>query len=143
MRRSTHEFRHSHSRVITRWDIRDILVSFNSGLIYRHVSESFEMSWEQVESVEDKTNVLFTLSFSSCLVLSRRECKLGINGWAVSSSQQGFVLHWVQIFLISYKILDFVQNFPQVLSFFKNLWYFSNFLKYQLLLEFCLSYPPS
>ncbi len=56
---------------ITRRDIRDILISFDSGMIYRHVSESFEMRQEQVESVEDEMNVPFTLSFSSCLVLSR------------------------------------------------------------------------
>ncbi len=61
---------------LTRQDIRDILVSFDSGLIYRHVSES-ETRWEQVESVEDKTNVSFTLSFLSCLMLSRWECKPG------------------------------------------------------------------
>ncbi len=54
---------------ITKQDIRDILVSFDSGLIYQLVSESFETRQEQVESVEDKTNILFTLSFSSCLVL--------------------------------------------------------------------------
>ncbi len=63
---------------ITRQDIRDTLIFFDSKLIYRHVSESFETRWEHVESVEDDTNVPFTLSFSSCLVLSRRECKLGI-----------------------------------------------------------------
>ncbi len=62
---------------ITRQDIRDIHVCFDSGLIYRHVSESFEMRREQVESVVDETNVLFALSFSSCLT-SRRECKPGI-----------------------------------------------------------------
>ncbi len=59
-------------------DIRDILVSFDSGLIYRHVSESFETRPQQVKIVEDETNVPFTLSFSSCLMLSRRECKPGI-----------------------------------------------------------------
>ncbi len=63
---------------ITRQDIRDILVSLNSGLIYRHVSENFEMRQEQVESVEDETNQPFTLSFSSFLMLSRWECKPGI-----------------------------------------------------------------
>ncbi len=64
---------------ITRQDIRDILTSFDLGLIYQHVSESFETRQEQVESVEDEINVLpFTLSFSSCLMLSRRECKPGI-----------------------------------------------------------------
>ncbi len=52
---------------ITRQDIWDILVSFDLGLIYRHVSESFETRQEQVESMEDETNVPFTLSFSSCL----------------------------------------------------------------------------
>ncbi len=36
------------------------------------------MRREQVESVEDKTNVPLTLSFSSCLVLFQRECKPGI-----------------------------------------------------------------
>ncbi len=58
---------------ITRQDIRDILISFNSGLIYRHVSESFETRREQVESVEDEANIPFM--FLSCLVLSRRESK--------------------------------------------------------------------
>ncbi len=33
---------------------------------------------EQVESVEDETNVPFLLSFLSCLMLSRQECKPGI-----------------------------------------------------------------
>ncbi len=60
---------------ITRQDIRDILISFDSGLIYRHVSKSFETRREQVDSVKNETNVPFTLSFSSCLVLSWRECK--------------------------------------------------------------------
>ncbi len=63
---------------ITRWDIRDILVSFDSGLIYQHVSESFEIRLEQVENVTDKTNVLFTLSLSSGLVPFQWECKRGI-----------------------------------------------------------------
>ncbi len=63
---------------ITRQDIRDILISLDSGLIYWHVSESFKTRREQVESVEDEANVPFTLSFLSCLVLSRRECKPGI-----------------------------------------------------------------
>ncbi len=57
---------------------RDILISFYLGLIYQHVSESFEMKQEQVENVTDKTNIPFTLSFSSHLVLSRQKCKLGI-----------------------------------------------------------------
>ncbi len=65
---------------IMRQNIRDILISFDSGLIYQHVSKKFEMRREQVESVEDKMNVPFTLSFSSCLALSRRECKPGIRG---------------------------------------------------------------
>ncbi len=60
---------------------QDILVSFDSGLIYQHVSESFKTRREQVKSVEDETNVPFTLSFSSCFVLSQRECKPGINVW--------------------------------------------------------------
>ncbi len=63
---------------IMRQDIRGILISFDLGLIYQHVSESFETRREQVESVEDETNVPLTLSFLSCLVLSRRECKPGI-----------------------------------------------------------------
>ncbi len=78
--------------LITRQDIRDILVSFDSGLIYRHVSESFETRREQVENVEDETNVPCTISFSSCFVLSRRECKPGINNQMpdiMSRSPQG------------------------------------------------------
>ncbi len=59
---------------ITRQDIWEIFISFDSGLIYWHVSESFETRQEQVKSMEDKTNAPLTLSFSSCLVLSRREC---------------------------------------------------------------------
>ncbi len=51
---------------------RDILV------IYRHVSENFEMKQEQVENMTDKTNVPFTLSFLSHRMLSWRECKPGI-----------------------------------------------------------------
>ncbi len=64
--------------LIMRQDIREILISFDSGLIYRHDSKSFEMRWEQVGSVEDEKNLPFTLAFSSCLVLSRWECKAGI-----------------------------------------------------------------
>ncbi len=63
---------------ITRQDIQDILISFDSGLIYRHVSESFKTRREQVESLEDETNVPFKLLFLSCLVLSQWECKPGI-----------------------------------------------------------------
>ncbi len=63
---------------IMRKDIRDILVFFDSWLIYRYVSESFETRREQVASMENETNVPFTLSFSSCLVLSRWECKQSI-----------------------------------------------------------------
>ncbi len=80
-RRNTHECKHSHSCVgivDNEQDIRDILVSFDSGLIYRHVSDRFETRREQVESVEDETKVPFTLSFLSYLVLSRQECKPGI-----------------------------------------------------------------
>ncbi len=36
-----------------RWDIWDILVSFDLGLIYQHVSESFGSRQEQVENVTD------------------------------------------------------------------------------------------
>ncbi len=50
---------------------RDILVFFDSGLIYRHVSERFETRQEQVENLTDKTNVPFTLLFSSRAVLTR------------------------------------------------------------------------
>ncbi len=63
---------------ITRQDIQDILVSFDSRLIYQHDTESFKTIQEQVESVEDETNVPLTLSFSSCLVLFKGECKPGI-----------------------------------------------------------------
>ncbi len=63
---------------ISRQDIRDILISFDSGLIYWHVTESFETIREQVENMKDETNVPFTLSFSFCLMLSRWECKPGI-----------------------------------------------------------------
>ncbi len=78
MRQGTYECRHSHSCAKTTRHSWNILVSFDLGLIYRHVSESFETRREQVESVEDETNVPFTLSFSSCLILSRQECKPGI-----------------------------------------------------------------
>ncbi len=67
-----------HELSITRQDIRDILISFDSGQFYLHVFESFETRREQVESVEDEMNVPFTLLFLSCLVLSRRQCKPGI-----------------------------------------------------------------
>ncbi len=63
---------------IMRQNIQDILVSFDWRLIYWRVSESFETRREQVESVKDEMNVPFTLSFSSCLVLSQWECKPGI-----------------------------------------------------------------
>ncbi len=45
--------------------MRDILVSFYLGLIYRHVSESFKMRQEEVENVTDKTNIPITFSLSS------------------------------------------------------------------------------
>ncbi len=81
MRQSTHECRHSPScpRIVNNKARHSRhLISFDFGLIYRHVSGSFKMRQEQVESVENETNVPFTLSFSSCLVLSRWECKPGI-----------------------------------------------------------------
>ncbi len=71
---STHKCRHSHScdnyavSSIMRQDIRDNLVSFDLGLIYQHISESYEMRWEQVESVKDETNVPF---YTPVLILSR------------------------------------------------------------------------
>ncbi len=101
-RQSTHEYRHLHSRArivdnkakhsrhsrcanvnihTLVWessmgqDIWDILVSFDSWLIYWHVPESSGIRREQVKSVENKTNVPFTLSFSFYLMLSQRECK--------------------------------------------------------------------
>ncbi len=79
---------------IRRQDIRDILISFDSGLIYWYVSTSLETRWEQVESMEDETNVPFTLSFSSCPVLSQRECKPGIKLYLLnfSMSNQGGIL---------------------------------------------------
>ncbi len=78
MRQGTHECRHSHSCAKTTRQSWNILVSFDARLIYRRVFENFKMRWEQVESVEDEMNVPFTLLFSSCLVLSRQECKPGI-----------------------------------------------------------------
>ncbi len=57
---------------------RDILGSFDLGLIYQHVSESFETRQEQVENGTDKTGVPFTLSFSFHLMLPRWECKPSI-----------------------------------------------------------------
>ncbi len=72
------EWRHSHSCAKTIRQSWNILVSFDSGPIYQHVFESFETRWEQVERVEDETNVSFTLLLLYCLVLSRRECKPGI-----------------------------------------------------------------
>ncbi len=84
---------------IMRQDIRDILVSSDSGLIYQHVSESFEMRREQVKSVEDETNVPFTLSFLSCLILSRWECNPGIR--------------WIlQPFLIELKLTQMLVTAP-------------------------------
>ncbi len=64
-----------------RQNIRDILVSIDLGLIYQHASDSFQMWWEQVESAEDEMDVPFALSFLSCLVLFRQECKpdIGLN----------------------------------------------------------------
>ncbi len=58
---------------ITRQDIWDILVSFDSRNWF-----SFETRREQVESVEDETNVPFALSFWSCLMLPQQECRPGI-----------------------------------------------------------------
>ncbi len=83
---------------ITRQDIRDILVFFDLGLIYRHVSESFEIRREQIESVEDETSVPFTLPFSSFLVLSRRECKPGITMCKISIPREIIPLCIVTIF---------------------------------------------
>ncbi len=66
---------------VTRQGIRYILISFDSGLIYQHVSESFETRRKQVKSVEDETNVPFTISFPSCLMSSQREFKSGIKAY--------------------------------------------------------------
>ncbi len=66
-----HECRHSHSRariVDNKARHSEILVSLDSGLIYQHISESFEMRQEQVESVEDETNV--SLSYSRSRLVS-------------------------------------------------------------------------
>ncbi len=71
MRRSTHKCRHSqsHARIVD-----------NEA---RHSKHS-RFLWlgtdllTGLRELQDKTNVRFTLSFSSCLVLSRRECKPGI-----------------------------------------------------------------
>ncbi len=89
---------------ITRQDIRNVLVFFDSGLIYQHVSKSFEMRREQDKSVEDEINVpSFTLSFSSCLILSRWECKPGIteNNWMLCKHEMAlrnrhFTSSWYQ-----------------------------------------------
>ncbi len=81
MRQNTYECRHSHARArIIDNEARHSRHSFSLWLwtIYQHVSESFETRWKQVESVEDETNVPFTLSFLSCRVLSQQECKPGI-----------------------------------------------------------------
>ncbi len=77
-RRGTHESRHSHSCATGTRQSWNILVFVASELIYWHISENFEMRQEQVENVIDKTNVPFTISFSSCLMLPRWECKPGI-----------------------------------------------------------------
>ncbi len=69
---------------------------FDSGTIYRHVSESFEMRQEQVENVTDKTNVPFTLSFSSHLMLLQRECKPALK---YSDTSSKVCLKHTQIFL--------------------------------------------
>ncbi len=81
MRQRMHECRQSHScaratRVasITR---RDICVLW-LGMIYQHVSKSYEMRQEQVESKWDETNVPFSLLWSFHLVLSRWSCKCDI-----------------------------------------------------------------
>ncbi len=90
MRQGRRECRHSHYFAKTTRQSWVILISFDSGLIYQHVNESFTMRQEQTKSVEDETNVPFTLSFSSCLVLSRRECKPGIN--CISTGHHGDTL---------------------------------------------------
>ncbi len=51
---------------IMRQDIRDILISFDSGLICQHVSKSFDMRQEQVENVTDKK--MYPLHSHSCLI---------------------------------------------------------------------------
>ncbi len=79
MEQGTHKYWHSHSCAKTTRQSWNILISFDLVLIYWHVSESFETKLEQVESVEDEMNVPFTLSFSSCPMLSRRECKPDIS----------------------------------------------------------------
>ncbi len=71
---------------IMRQDIRDILVSFYSVLIYQHVSKSFETRQVQVENVSEKTSVTFTLSFLSRLDENVKEAKCKIykkmiQGW--------------------------------------------------------------
>ncbi len=78
-RRGTNEWRrHSNSCARAIRQSWNILISFYLGLIYLHLSKSFEMRQEQVENAIDKTNVPFTFSFSSRLMLSRRECKPSI-----------------------------------------------------------------
>ncbi len=96
-RQSPHECKHSHfrARIVdneTRYSRHFcylwLRTDLPKGLIYWHVSESFEMRQEQIKSVEDETNVTFTLSFSSCLVLSQRKCKPGISDiWAIGMVQ--------------------------------------------------------
>ncbi len=61
---------------------RDILVSFDSGLIYWHVSKSFETRQEQVENVTDKTNVPFTNLFLSCVVSTRMSTRHKMSQYA-------------------------------------------------------------
>ncbi len=78
---------------ITRWNIRDIRISFHSGLIYQHISKHLKMRQEQVENVTDKINVPFTISFLSLLVLSGWECKPCIrNATNVCSQQRKYLL---------------------------------------------------
>ncbi len=64
---------------ITRLDIRDILVSFNLGMIYRHVSKSFETkTGRKCGNWNECTFHTLVLVFLSCLVLSLWECEPGI-----------------------------------------------------------------
>ncbi len=59
---------------IMKQDIRDILISFDSRLIYQMCPRTSR----QAENRLRETNVPRTLSVSSCLPLSRRGCKPGI-----------------------------------------------------------------
>ncbi len=115
------EWECTHSASITS---RDICV-LDSGMIYQHVSKSYEMRQEQVESVWDETNVPFSFLLSRAvsmrvwtryntvgLEMSKRVSNLLVTTWLHFAHQKCFlILEELEIFNIGVPIFWSTQNF--------------------------------